>query len=210
MKIDKIVRKDDRSVTVHLDNDDVLFLANEIFLKNGLRKGDDISEGLFSSLIKENRIFHLKQKAFRYLGRRPHSVNELRLKLRHKDYDNDLINEVIGELTAKNYLNDYDFAIQFADENIKNKLWGEAKVKAELMKKGIDGKVIDRVLSEKFSERDVLGNAVILLKKKFKTIDKNKLGDQKTKFKLASFLANKGYDYDIIRQAIDECLNNIN
>ena len=64
MKIIRIVKKDARNVVIHFDNDEVLFLAVVIFYKSGLKKNDDISDDRFSSLIRENRLFHIKQRAF--------------------------------------------------------------------------------------------------------------------------------------------------
>ncbi len=206
MRIISVTKKNDKNVAVALDNDEVLFLSYEIFMKSGLRKGDLISEDLFSSLVEENRIFFLKQRAFRYLGRRLHSVKELKLKLRQKDYEDRLIEKVIEELKEKNYLNDYEFAVQFADENINNKLWGRLKLEAELRKKGIDVEIIEAVLIKKLTGRDDAGNAVLLLQKKLRTIDGTKLNEEKTKLKLMNYLAGKGYDYDAIRHAVEECL----
>ncbi len=203
MKVSNIVKKDEKSVTISFDNGEVLFLSNEIFVKSGLRRNDEVSEGLFSSLIKENRLFHLKQKAFRYLGRRLHSVKELKTKLRQKDYDDDLIDEVINDLSGKNYLNDYEFASQFAEENIRNKLWGKAKLESELLKKGVSRNIIELVISEKLSGGNKVENAVVLIQKKIKSFNRTKLTDDKIKIKLISFLAGRGYDYDTIRQALD-------
>ena len=206
MRIISVTQKDDRNVSIVLDNEKVLFLSNEIFMKSGLRKGNEISEDLFSSLVEENRSFFLKQKAFRYLGRRLHSVKELRLKLRRKDCDDRLIELVVEELKDKNYLNDYDFAVQFTDENIKNKLWGRAKLESELRKKGIEREIIDEVLREKLTGESEAENAVLLLQKKLETLDIKKSNEEKTKLKLINYLAGKGYDYDAIRQAVEECL----
>ena len=59
MIIQKIVKKDDKNVIVHLDEGEKLFLSKEVILKNGLRKGDVISEEKHASLIKENQSFFL-------------------------------------------------------------------------------------------------------------------------------------------------------
>ena len=55
MKITRVVKKDSKNVTIHLDNNDVIFINYEIFLKSGFRKNDDISENQIDSLIKENQ-----------------------------------------------------------------------------------------------------------------------------------------------------------
>lgn len=210
MKIVKIVRKDEKNVVVHFDNDEVLFLSNEIFLKNGLRKNDEISEGLFSSLLKENQLFHIKQKAFRYLGRRLHSENELKIKLRQKGYDKLLIESVLQELSQNNYLNDYDFASQFSDENIKNKKWGSSRIETELLKRGIPREIISKIIEEKFPEGNNMQNALLLAKKKLKILGARNTDEQKLRLKLTSFLAGRGYDFETIREAIDDVLKKDN
>ena len=110
MKVQKIVRKDSRNVSITFDNDEVLFLAVDIFIKSGIRKNDEITDNRFLSLIKENKLFYIRQRAFRFLGRRLHSVSELRTKLLQKDYEKLLVDDVLNELKEKDYLNDNEFA----------------------------------------------------------------------------------------------------
>ena len=84
MKINRIVNKGAKDVIIHFEDDEFLILALEVFLKSGLKKNDELSDERFSFLIRENRLYHIKQRAFRYLGRRLHSASELRTKLRQK------------------------------------------------------------------------------------------------------------------------------
>ena len=77
MVIAKIQKKNDNNVIVLLDNDQKLFLSYEVLLKNGLRKGSEISESHFDFLVKENQKYFIKQKAYLLLGKRLHSVYEL-------------------------------------------------------------------------------------------------------------------------------------
>ncbi|MGB8319124.1 MAG: RecX family transcriptional regulator, partial [Ignavibacteriaceae bacterium] len=152
MKITKVVKKDSKNVSIYLDNNNVIFINYEVFVKSGLRKDDDISEIQIESLIKDNQRFAVKQRAFRYLGRRLLSENELRLKLKLKKYDENIIDEIIEDLKEKDYLNDMEFANVFSSENIRNKSWGKNKVKAELIRRGVNNEIISDVLSEKFPE----------------------------------------------------------
>ena len=206
MKIERVLKKDEKNVTLVLDNDEKLFLAFEVFIKSGLRKNDEISESRFTSLIEENQTYHLKQKAFRLLGRRQHSAFELKLKLRQKGYKNDLISSVVIQLLESNYLNDYDFAKTFTEENIKNKLWGSRKIEAELIKKGVDKEIITQVISEKFSNENQLEKAIELGKKKYKSLVVRNTDKDKIQPKLYAFLLSKGYDYDIIKRMIDSII----
>ncbi len=201
MKIISIAKKDEKTVVVKFDNGEKLFLNYEIFLKNGLRKNIEISESRFSLLIRENQIFHIHQRAFRYLGRRLHSENELRIKLLQKKYDIELINIVLDELKEKKYLNDYEFASLFADENIKNKLWGKMKLNAELAKRGVDRNIVSQILAEKYPEGNELDKAFILAEKKYNSISSREKDVIKLNEKLIRFLISKGYDFETSREA---------
>ena len=206
MKISKIVKKDARNVVIHFDNDEVLFLSVDIFYKSGLKKNDEISDDRFSSLLKENQLFHIKQRAFRYLGRRFHSVSELRTKLRQKGYEIELINEVLDDLKKNNYLNDSKFAEMFVEEKIKLKLWGEQKLRSELIKRGIKSEIISDVLRNIISDEDKLNNAMIVASKKYDSLKNRNVDKDVIKRKLITFLNSRGYKYDVIKEVCDELI----
>ena len=206
MIVSRIVKKDARNVIIHFDNNEVLFLSVDIFYKSGLRKNDEISDDRFSSLIKENRLFHIKQRAFRYLGRRQHSTSELRIKLKQKGYETELINDVLDDLKQKNYLDDTKFANMFVEEKIKLKLWGEQKLRSELIKKGIKTEIISDVLRNIISDEDKLNNAMTVAEKKYDTLRNRNVENDVIKSKLIAFLKSRGYNYDVIKEVCDELI----
>jgi regulatory protein len=208
MVIARIQKKNDNNVIVLLDNDQKLFLSYEVLLKNGLRKGSEISESHFDFLVKENQKYFIKQKAFTLLGKRLHSVYELRTKLRQKKYDADLIQITIDDLLNGHYLDDMKFAEMYSEEKLRLKLWGKTKLKSELMKKGIASAIIAAVLEEKFPAADEeLDNASQLVKKKYNSLKNRDMEKQKLVKRLYAFLISKGYSYDISRQAIEKLFN---
>ena len=208
MKILRVVKKDDRNIILHFDNDEKLVLDYEVFVKSRLKKNDDLSDERLSRLLSENSTNNIKRTAFKFLNRRLHSINELRIKLKQKKLDYILIETVISELQAKNFLDDYKFADQFSEENIKNKLWGKGKLKGELIKRGISSEIISKVLEEKFPESEDLNNAMLLTKKKMKLLSSKNLNKEKLESKILAFLYSRGYDYDICRQAVNEIMKN--
>ena len=208
MVIAKIQKKNDNNVIVLLDNDQKLFLSYEVLLKNGLRKGSEISDSHFDFLVKENQKYFIKQKAYTLLGKRLHSVSELRTKLRQKKYDQDLIQITIDELLDSRYLDDTKFAEMFSEEKLRLKLWGKIKLKSELMKKGVSSAIITAVLEEKFpAVEEELDNASQLVKKKYNSLKNRNMEKQKLVKRLYAFLISKGYSYDISRQAIEKLFN---
>jgi len=202
MKITSILKRDENNIVIHLDNDEKLYLSLEVFMKNGLRRGDEISDESFALFVRENRKYFVRQSAIKYLTNRLHSSNELRIKLLKKKYDGDIVAEVIDELKAKGFLNDREFALCYANENIKNKLWGRNKVKAGLIQKSIKGDIIDSVLQELFNEDDETDNALQLANKKLRILEKRGYDSVKTKQKLISFLLSRGYSYDLIKRIL--------
>ncbi len=203
MIIEKVVKKNEKNVIVFFDNDDKLILSYEIFLKNGLKKNEDISDSRLSSLIEQNQIYFLKQKAYRLLGRRQHSSYELKIKLRQKGYKSEFIEQIIEELNSKGLLNDYEFALAFSEESITNKSWGKKKVEAELFKRGVDRGVISEIIEEKFPEGSGFDKALELGRKKMKLLQARKAEPEKLSSKLYSFLLSKGYDYESCKRVVE-------
>lgn len=206
MKVTRIVKKDAKNVIVHFGNDEVLFLSVDIFYKSGLKKNDEISDDRFSSLIKENRLFHIKQRAFRYLGRRQHSTSELYIKLKQKGYETEFINEVLDDLKKKDYLDDTKFAEMFVEEKIKLKLWSEQKLRNELIKRGINSEIISDILRNKISDEDKLNNALIIATKKYDILKNRNVDKDVIKRKLITFLSSRGYKYYVIKEVCDELI----
>lgn len=206
MIITRIVKKGNKDVTIQFDDEKLLILAVELFLKSGLKKGDDISEDRFSFLIEQNKLFHIKQRAFRLLGRREHSSSELRRKLCNKNYELKLIDEVVQYLKNNDYLNDEEFIHAFVAEKSKTKNWSTKKIKSELLKRGIDSKLIDKMLNVRTVESD-FESAMKLADKKYEVLLKRNLDPKEIRNKLSVFLFSKGFDYDLIKEVCDKLMN---
>ena len=207
MIINHILKKGKQDVTIQFDDEKFLILALEVFLKSGLKKGDEISENRFSFLIEQNKLFHIKQRAFRLLGRRMHSASELRRKLWNKDYEQKLIDEVIKDLKNNGYLNDDEFIREFVAEKIKTKSWSNKKVKTELLKRGIESKLIDEMMKGHASNSE-LENAMKLARKKYDQLIKKNLETKDLRNKLSAFLFSKGFEYDLIKEVCSSLINN--
>lgn len=205
MRIERIVKKGRKDVTIRFDNDQFLILSIEVFLKSGLKKGDDLDEDRFSFLVEQNKLFHIKQKAFRLIGRRQHSVFELRTKLWRKDYEQNLIDSVIRDLSNNGYLNDEEFIREFVAVKSKSKNWSAKQVKSELIKRGISSKQIDSVLKDQTIVSDS-ENAEKLAKRKYELLRKRDLDPNELKNKLYSNLLSKGFDYEVVKKVCSKII----
>ena len=171
-------------------------------IEKGFRKGDEIIESDFESLKKQSSRIVTKNSAFIYLSRRIHSRGELFQKLKRKDFEPNIIDDVLNELEDKKYLDDDHFTRKFTEEKLYRKKWGLDKIKSHLFVKGIKRELIENVLSEFAYDEIILENAVSLLVKKKKFYAKKKYNDQQLNQKLFSFLRSRGFSYEIISKAI--------
>ena len=196
MKVIRILRKDDKNVVIHSDNDDKLIISEDVFYNSGLRKGDEISGDRYSFFVERNKIYYIKQRALSFLSRRFHSEKELYLKLKTKSYDERLIKEVIQDLVSRNFIDDRNFAFHFIEEKLKKRKWGANKIRSALYVKGISGEIIDEEL-KKIDNTPGLNETIREIATKKINQLKNRNTDEKKIFqKVIQFLISRGFDYE--------------
>lgn len=114
-----------------------------------IEEGVSLTPSLFRQLKDAEDLVAIREACFRYLSRRDHSSFELRQKVEKKGYSKNDIEQVVQNLADKGYLNDESFAAKFVEEKTELNQWGPKKIKSHLYRKGIDRKIIDKVLSQK-------------------------------------------------------------
>lgn len=207
MKIEKILRKDEKNICVYFDNNEKLILSEDTFYKSGLRKGDEIPDDRFSFFVEQNILYHIKQRAMTYLARRFHSEKELFIKLRQKAYDEKLIKLVLTDLKEKGFVDDKIFANHFVEEKLKKKRWGRNKIKSALFAKGVNQSVINEVFEEFSKDESDLDLAKELAQKKLNQLIKRGADPKKHYQKISAYLISKGIDYETCREVCLKLLN---
>lgn len=100
---------------------------------------------------------------------------------------------IIERLTQKGYLNDEKFAEYYVENRFVKKGISKKRLKMELMKKGIDSKIIENVL-ESGARNDEEEIKKIIIKKR------NKYDDEK----LVAYLIRQGFPYDLVKELVSE------
>jgi len=138
--------------------------------------------------------------ALRMLARRPYSLAEMRRALERKFPDSDRVRTAIARLRELHYLDDKQFAEQYASSLVRNRAYGRQRVRRELKSKLVDYRQIEPALSQAFeetSEHDLLEQT---LDKKLRT-----LRLPLTRAKLAALcnsLMRRGFRADQIMKAV--------
>lgn len=197
------LKKVNNDIEILFDDGNTLLLDYRIVTDFGLRKYDSIDESKKNELLYLSNKIKIKDLALKFLSRRLHSSKELKEKLLRKGYSKEIIDEIIEELELKNYLNDSEFTKLYLDVRFFRKKIGLNRIKSELIKKGIDRKLIDDILNsidDKFS----YSHAFDLAEKKIHSLRNRETNKNKIKQKLYSFLTNRGFQSEIIIKVLKE------
>lgn len=134
------------------------------------------------------------------LARRPYSVAELRRALRRKFENESAVSGAIARLRELKFLDDREFAEQYAASLVRNRALGRARVARELKAKLIDYRHIDPALDQAFeetTERELLER---VLDRKIRAL---RLPLTRPKFyALCQSLARRGFRSDDIMKAV--------
>lgn len=141
-------------------------------------------------------------QSLKFLSYRPRSEKEVRDKLVSKKTPEDIIEKVIIKLKENKFLNDKDFTEWFVRSRLSSRPKSARVIKMELKQKGIDKDLIE---TQNFGQ-DLESAKKLVLKKieKYKSFEKKEIYN-----KLGAYLARRGYDWDTIKNAIDEAFDKV-
>ncbi|MBM4171368.1 MAG: regulatory protein RecX [Ignavibacteria bacterium] len=200
MKIISLIKKGS-NIELCFDEGSIYKLDYRSVFDNGLKKNDDISDEKLEALLLQSEFQKTKDSALRLLARRPHSKYEIKIKLIRKGYSKDIIENVIQKLTDEKLIDDLVFSNAYVLELSEKKKSGIVKIKSQLLKKGIDRKIIANAL-EKISDIEEIENAYQLVIKKLKILKRKETDHKKIQQKLYSYLLSKGYPSELISKTL--------
>lgn len=124
---------------------------------------------------------------------------EARRKLYEKGIQGDKAEELLGEMVTEGFIDEERFARAFARGKFKLKKWGRTRIQRELKMREISPRCIQYGLSEIDPEEyyDVL---LTQTERKWeKTTEKE---PYKKRFKVSQYLMSKGFEQDLVQEAI--------
>lgn len=124
---------------------------------------------------------------------------EAEQKLRSFGLKENEILEILTILVNKGFLNEQRFATAFAGGKYRVLKWGRKKIIYQLRIKGINEKIIAEALKE-IPDDDYTNTLLKLISKKDKTL--KGLGESERSQRLVRFLSSKGYEPEMIFEAI--------
>lgn len=185
---------------VSFDNGEEIKISEDTLVNFGLYKGQEVEEDFVENLKFEDEKSEALLLSYKFLQR-----NKTKQQLVDYLYKNkiqrDTIDLVLPILEEKKYLNDEDYARRYLSDALNIKKYGKIKTRYMLMSKGIDKKIIEKIMEDYDYELEYM-NALELIEKR---ISKDET-DPKIINSAKNYLQGRGFEFEIINFTLDDYL----
>ncbi len=141
------------------------------------------------------------QKIKHYCAYQERCHHEVKEKLYSLGMHRKEVDELISQLIEENYLNEERFAIQYAGGKFRMNHWGKVKIKYALKQKQVSEYCIKKALLQ------IDNDAYMKTIEKLAAEKQNTLKGEKNDFvklrKVLDYLLQKGFEADLIKDALD-------
>ena len=143
-------------------------------------------------MTRQFEVPSTRNKAMDLLSRREHSEQELRRKLKLRDYDSNDIDETLRRLKLDGLQSDHRFAESYVNHRVNAGI-GPVKIRFELRQKGVSDDLADEFL-QPLSD----GWETLMQQQRVKKFGPTIPADYKTCMKQARFLQNRGFSAESV------------
>ena len=143
------------------------------------------------------------QKAADYCAYQERSQQQVRDKLYDYGLHSDQVEEALSELIQQGFINEERFAIAYAGGKFRMKGWGRKKIELGLKQHKISAYCIRKGLAE--GDPDAYYEKLLRLTEK-KIAGTKTDSDYILKGKTTQYLLGRGFEADLVREAIEEIL----
>lgn len=170
-------------------------LGETALMQSEIRVGKELSTAELAELKDTAKTDKAYNQALGMIARRPRSEWEMREYLKRKEYDPELVDELIERLYASKWLDDRDFAQKWVDNRRLLKATSKRRLTQELKAKRVADDVIASVLVEDTTNEVEVLTELIARKQK-----QSRYQDQQ---KLMAYLIRQGFNYGDIKAALE-------
>ncbi len=150
----------------------------------------------------------VRETAYFYLGFKPRTRAQVVKYLNERGFEAEEIEETVRELEEYHYIDDFQFAVMFAEISLE-KGRGEKRIRRELAEKGVVSNVIDAAFFDlKAEERmpDPYEQALEIARQTVMNIAPARTWEDKQKIqgKVARKLLSRGFSDDVVYRVVKE------
>lgn len=198
----EVQKNDDSRVSVYLDGEFAFGIHQDLILHHGLHTGMQLSAEKHQAIEQDEARVQARQRALQYLAHKPRTEKEVREKLESEEVPQILIEDVVDRLHELSYLDDEDYAHNYARNRFANKGYGPRRIRRELVDRGIDRPLADRAVDQLFTEEDPMAAAMTHAEKYWPRVA-DEDDPRRRKQKLHGYLTRRGFTQDTVYDVID-------
>ncbi len=133
-------------VALHVDGEYLCTISEAAVARWRLFKGRELDEASLAQLREQASAARVLADAYRLLGHRARSRQELRERLLAKDHSEQAVQQALDVLQTDGLLDDAEFARRYVADKRRLSGWGAARIRRGLTALGVAGADIDAAL----------------------------------------------------------------
>jgi regulatory protein len=201
-RITSIVRqKNDKArASIFLDEEFAFGVCDQTVEEFRLRKGDYIDRELFEKISELDFFIEAKRIALTYLNYRARSEKEIRERLQKEDVPEPIILRTLEYLKELKLVDDEAWSKSFVNDKLVRKSVSSRQLAFGLAQKGVSKEVIEETISDLNANETDESRAMRAAEKRWPRILKSESDPRKQKQKLYTFLAGRGFSFEVIHE----------
>ena len=188
--------------SIYVDGEFAAGAHEEVVAALSLGVGQVLDKDRLVELVRAETVRKARESALRLISYRDRSVAEIRKRLVGDEFPDEVIDEVIDQLSRVGLLNDQKFSRDWVKSRsvLSSKPMGKVRLAWELKSKGVETPLVEEALGD-IDEDAEYKMALSTAARKAEKMDS---GDPAFRNKLISFLRRRGFNWEIISKALDE------
>ena len=188
-----------RRVKLYLDGQFALALGRELAAEQGVHPGRTMTAAELAALVEAEARRSAMDSALRLLSHRPRSEQELRDRLRRKDFQAGVIEATLRRLGELGYVDDEAFARFWAEARQASRPQSGRLLAAELRRRGVSPETAQDA-TQSISDEEV---AYGLAQRRLPAL--RTLAYRTFRERLGRYLMSRGFSYEVARGTIERC-----
>ncbi|MEM1125288.1 MAG: RecX family transcriptional regulator [Bacteroidota bacterium] len=196
-------RKNPHRLSVFLDGAFAFGVYQDVVLEQGLYPGQRLSVEDQQAVLAADQYHLARARALHFLAHRGRTEEEVRRKLRQVGFGEAVTEQTLDRLRELGYLNDAAYARAYTQARYRSRGYGPRRIRDELRRRGVSAPLIDEALAELAEQADPLEAARRHARRRWRRLV-HEPDAYKRRRKLSDFLVRRGFEYDVIRQLVEE------
>jgi regulatory protein len=195
--------KDVERVNVFIDEAFAFGLTLDLAVEAGLRPGMRLTAAHQEELLRRERSARARAMALDYLAGQARTSMEVRRRLRRKGFEEAIVDEAVRYIEGRGYIDDASYATAYVRGRFAGRGHGPARLREELLRRGVDRTIIDEALMELEADEDLGEAAVTVGRPRWRALS-GESDPRRRRQKTLEFLVRRGFAFDDARAAVEQ------